>query len=78
MIIKSKDCLLNNEIILKPQQRFISEPHNMYTEEINKTALSSNDNKRYSDFDGIRTHPLGVNAFIVCKNELDHHLKYKK
>ena len=78
MIIKSKDCLLNNEIILKPQQKFISEAHNMYNEEINKTALSSNDNKRYSDFDGIRTSPLRVNAFIVCKSELDHHLKYKK
>ena len=30
-----KDCLLNNEIILKPQQRFKSEAHNMYTENYN-------------------------------------------
>ena len=30
-----KDCLLNNEIILKSQQRFKSEAHNVYTEEIN-------------------------------------------
>ena len=29
-------CLLNNEIILKSQQRFQSEAHNVYTEEINK------------------------------------------
>ena len=41
-----KVCLLNNEIILKSQQRFKSEAHNVYTEEINKIALSSNDNKR--------------------------------
>ena len=41
-----KDCLLNNEIILKSQQRFKRERHNVYTEEINKTALSSNDDKR--------------------------------
>ena len=27
-----KDCLLNNEIILKSQQRFKSEGHNVYTE----------------------------------------------
>ena len=53
-----KDCLLNNKIILKPQQRFKSEAHNMYTEEINKIALSRNDNKRYLDFDGIHTNPL--------------------
>ena len=41
-----KDCLLSNEIMLKPQQRFKSEAHNVCTEETNKTALSSNDNKK--------------------------------
>ena len=34
-----KDCLLSNEIILKSQQRFKSERHDVYTEEINKIAL---------------------------------------
>ena len=38
-----KDCSLNNEIILKSQQRFKSEARNVYTEEVNKIALSSND-----------------------------------
>ena len=42
-----KDCLLKNEIILKSQQRFKSELHNVYTELINKIALSSNGDKRY-------------------------------
>ena len=41
-----KDCLLNNKIVLKSQQRFKSERHDVYTEEINKIALSSNDDKR--------------------------------
>ena len=41
-----KDCLLNNEIVLKSQQRFKSERHDVYTDEINKIALSSNDDKR--------------------------------
>ena len=45
-----KDCLLNNEIILKSQQRFKSEAHNGYSEEVNKTALSSNDGKRLQTF----------------------------
>ena len=40
-----KDCLLNNEMILKSLQRFKSERHDVYTEEINKIALSSNDDK---------------------------------
>ena len=33
-----KNCLLNNQIILKPQQRFKSEAHSIYTEENNKIA----------------------------------------
>ena len=40
-----KDCLLNNEIVLKSQQRFKSERHDVYTEEISKIVLSSNDIK---------------------------------
>ena len=48
-----KDCLLNNEIILKLQQRFKSEFHNVFTEEINKIALSSNDDKRLQTYDRI-------------------------
>ena len=48
-----KGCLLNNEIILKSQQRFKSERHDVYTEEVNKIALSSNDDKRLQTFDRI-------------------------
>ena len=42
-----KDCLLNNGIIFKSQQRFKNEAHNVYTEEVNKIALSSNVIKDY-------------------------------
>ena len=41
-----KDCLLNDEIMLKSQQRFKSERYDVYTRKINKIALSSNDGKR--------------------------------
>ena len=41
-----KDRLFNDKIILKLQQIFKSNHHKVYTEEINKTALSSNDDKR--------------------------------
>ena len=41
-----KNCLLNDEVILKSQQRFISKKHDVYTENINKIALSNNDDKR--------------------------------
>ena len=39
------DCLFNDKIILKLQQRFKSDCHNVCTEQINKIALSSNDDK---------------------------------
>ena len=41
------NCLFNDKIILKSQQRFKSDHHNMYTEEVNEIALSSNDEKRF-------------------------------
>ena len=32
----------------------------MYTEEVNKIALSSDDDKRLQTFDGIETYPYGT------------------
>ena len=43
-----KNCLLKDEVILKSQQRFISKKHDVYTENINKIALSNNDDKKNS------------------------------
>ena len=42
----------------------------MYTEEVNKIAISSNDDKRLQTFDGIMTYPYGSNAFKVCESEM--------
>ena len=42
----------------------------MYTEEINKIALSSNDDKRLQTFDKITTYPYRTNAFKVCQREM--------
>ena len=41
-----KNCLLNDKILLKSQQRFISNKHDLYTEDVNKIALSNDDNIR--------------------------------
>ena len=65
-----KDCLLNNEIILKSQQRFKSERYDVYNEEIKKIALSSNDGKRLQTFDRITSYPYGASVGKVCKTEL--------
>ena len=64
------DCLFNDKTILKSQQRFKSDCHNVYTEEINKIALSSNDDKRLQTFDKIETYPHGTNVFKVCESEM--------
>ena len=39
-------CLKEKKKILKKQQRFKSDAHNVHTEEINKVALSCEDDKR--------------------------------
>ena len=65
-----KDCLLSNVIILKSQQRLKSEAHNLYTEEINKIVLSSNDDKRLQTFDRIALYPCGISAGKVCETKM--------
>ena len=52
-----KKCLLNDEVILKSQQRFISKKHDVYTGNINKIALSNNDDKRIVSSNKISSYP---------------------
>ena len=62
--------MFNDEIILKSQQRLKSDHYKVYTEEVNKIALSSNDDKRLQTFDKITTHPYRANSFKVCESEM--------
>ena len=50
-----EDSLFNDKIILQSQQVFRSDHHKVYTIEINKIALSGNDDKRLQTFDKITT-----------------------
>ena len=61
-----EDCLINNKNVYRSQQRFKSYNHDVYTEEVNKIALSSNDDKRLQTFDRITTYPYGADVFKVC------------
>ena len=65
-----KDSLFSDKIILKSHQRFKNYCHKVYREEVNKIALSSNDNKRLQTFDKVTTYPYGTNAFKVCESEM--------
>ena len=55
---------------MRSQLRFKSDHHKVYTEKVDKIALSSNDDKRLQLFDGITTYPYGTNAFKVCDSEM--------
>ena len=63
------DALFNDEVIIRSQKRFRSDHHKVYAEEVNKIALSSNDDQRIQTFDKVTTFPYGTNTFKVCENE---------
>ena len=62
-----KDSLFNNKNVYRSQQRFKNCNHDVYTEEVNKIALSSNDDKT---LDRTTTYPYGTNAFKEWKSEM--------
>ena len=60
-----KEFTRNNKLRLKTQQRFKSERYNVFAEEINKVALSSDDDKRIQSFDAIETYAYGMKKDLV-------------
>ena len=61
-------CRLKNKLILKTQQRFKNEKH-VFTVEINKIALSSNDDKRMQSIYSIETYTYGTSKDLVSGKE---------
>ena len=59
-----KDALFNEKII-RLQQRFRNYNHKVYTEEGNKIALSSNDDKRMQTYDKVTTF-LYEQTYLKC------------
>ena len=69
-VLKShKQFIRNNNSILKTQQRFKSERHNVFTEEINKIALNSNDDKKMQSIDSIETYTCGTSKGLLSEKE---------
>ena len=71
------DCLFKDKTLIKSQQRFKSGYHNVYTEQINKTDESSNDDKELQTFNKVTTYPHGTNSFKLCEIEMLMVKKYK-
>ena len=53
------NVLFNKVPMIKSQFCFRSRNHEIYTEKINKIALSCNDDKRIQDDNGINKYPRG-------------------
>ena len=65
-----KDSVFENKTILRSQLRFKGDHHIVHTDEVNKIAISSDDDKRLQTFDKITTYPHGINVFKVCESEM--------
>ena len=70
MFKNHKDCLFNNKTAYRSQERFKSYYHDVYIDEANKIALSSNDDKRLQTFNKVTTYPYGTNAFKVSQSKM--------
>ena len=60
-----KNCLFNNKTVYRSQERFKSYNHDVYKEEVNKIALSSNDDKRIQTSDRITTYPHETSEMMM-------------
>ena len=65
----NKEFIKTNKLILKAEQRFRSEKHNVFTEEINKIALSLYDDKRMQSTDLIETYVYETKKVQLVKKK---------
>ena len=64
-----KECIKNYRIILRSQQRFGIEKHNVFTEKFNRTALNANNTKRVQSVNSIETCVYGTTKQIIYESE---------
>ena len=68
MVLKNyKEFIKNNKLMLKTPQRFKSEGRNVFSEEINKITINSNDDKRMQSIDSIGTYAYGTSKDLVSE-----------
>ena len=60
-----KDYLFNDKTVYRSQESFKSYYHDVYTEEVNNIALSSNDDKRWKTSDKMTTYPYGTSEMMM-------------
>ena len=55
--------MTNNKLILRTQQRFRKEKHNIFTDKVNKIVFCSNDDKRIKSIDSTETYAQGTSIY---------------
>ena len=75
-----KEFIKNNRKILKSQQRFKSKKPNVFTEEVNKIALSANNDKKTQTIDSVESYAYVISNYIKlnqaeikCSNIIKKH-----
>ena len=63
--------MFNNKTVYRSQEIFKSYFHGVYTEEVNKIALSRNDDKRLQTSERITTYPYGIDKMMINKYKND-------
>ena len=58
---------IKNKLILQSQQRFRGEKRNVFTEKVNKIALSAHDDKRIQSIDSIDAYSYLTSKDVVFK-----------
>jgi hypothetical protein len=65
-----KECVASGKVQYRSQLTFRSRKHVIYTQKVNKIALSANDDKRVQSRDGIGSFAHGSGVGLICKAEL--------
>ena len=71
-MLRSKSWILRNksQILRNESQALRGDHRRVYTEEVNKIALNSNNDKRIQTFDKFTAFPYETNIFKVCVSEM--------
>ena len=71
-MLRSKSWIFRNksQILRNESQALRSDHHRVYTKEVNKIALNSNNDKRIQTFDKFTAFPYETNILKVCESEM--------
>ena len=61
-------------MLLKAQQRFKNEKHNLFTDKLIKIPLTANDNKRMQSIASIEAYMYGTSKDLLCEEKKSNNI----